>query len=93
MSGTTKKKAVLDLSFHRTQIDTLDWSLAEQLALRISMAKLVVRSKATEGLQCVDSEREEMIVDEITKRIGLRRVFVERIWSAIFEEVRGAETD
>ncbi len=77
-----------DLTKFREKINEIDAKLLQLIADRISVVKEVGEYKKENGLQIVDPEREEKLLQTLTekgKKLGLTESVIRKIWKQFFE--------
>lgn len=83
----TMKKRIVDL---RKEIDEIDRKMVSLLLRRIDLAKQVGRLKKKHHLAVEDQQREEEIIDRLTKYAGgkISREQLVRIFTPIFRSTK-----
>jgi chorismate mutase/prephenate dehydratase len=80
-----------DLSNLRDEIDKIDSEIANLFIKRFEIVRQMGEYKKNNGIQIRDKAREKEIINSISQKSGLDKMFVRKIYSLIFKESRRLE--
>ncbi len=76
----------------RRCIDSIDDQIYEKLTQRMKISRLISDYKKMENISVHHIQREEEILRRLKEKSGLNQIFVETLWTEIFQESKRVQT-